>query len=69
MEFATRLEHGPTWAAIRGTKASINKILRDTANLVLDTSPALEKQCLHTADHKEAVQVFLEKRVPRFSRR
>lgn len=57
MDFATRLARGPT-RAIRGTKVSINKILRDTVNLVLDTSLALEKQCFDTADHKEAVSTI-----------
>ncbi len=68
MEFATRLANGPT-KAIRWTKASVNKILRDTANLVLDTSLALEKHCFSTADHKEAVRAFVEKREPRFTGR
>jgi len=65
MEFATRLAKGPT-KAIRWTKASVNKILRDTANLVLDTSLALEKQCFATEDHKEAIRAFVEKREPKF---
>jgi enoyl-CoA hydratase len=68
MEFATRLANGPT-KAIRWTKASVNKILRDTANLVLDTSLALEKHCFSTADHKEAIRAFVEKREPRFTGR
>ena len=65
MELAGRLANGPT-KAIRWTKVSVNKILRDTVNLVLDTSLALEKQCFATEDHKEAVKAFLEKRTPRF---
>jgi len=64
-ELAERLAHGPQ-RAIRATKASVNKILRDTANLVLDTSLALEKECFHTADHREAIAAFLAKRSPRF---
>lgn len=68
MEFATRLANGPT-KAIRWTKASVNKILRDTANLVLDTSLALEKLCFATADHQEAVRAFVEKREPKFTGR
>jgi enoyl-CoA hydratase/carnithine racemase len=66
--FAQRLAAGPT-QAIRGTKVSVNKILRDTANLVLDTSLALEKHCFSTADHKEAIQAFVEKREPKFTGR
>ena len=66
MEFATRLANGPT-KAIRWTKVSVNKILRDTANLVLDTSLALEKHCFYSEDHKEAVNAFIEKRQPKFT--
>ena len=68
MGIAGRLAGGPT-RAIRGTKVAVNKILRDTANLVLDTSLALEKQCFDTADHKEAIEAFLEKRPARFAGR
>ncbi len=67
-KLATRLANGPRHA-IRGTKASINKILRDTANLVLDTRLAVEKQYFYTDDHREAIAAFLEKRPPRFSGR
>src|SRR5207244_12224354 len=63
MTFAQRLATGPT-QAIRGTKVSVNKILRETVNLVLDTSLALEKYCLSTADHKDALQAFLDNRNP-----
>ena len=66
--FAQRLATGPT-QAIRGTKVSVNKILRETVNLVLDTSLALEKHCFSTADHQEAIQAFVEKRAPRFTGR
>jgi enoyl-CoA hydratase len=60
-----RLADGPQMA-IRATKASLNKILRDAANSVLDTSLALEKECFHSAEHRECVQAFLEKRKPSF---
>lgn len=65
LEFATRLANGPT-KAIRWTKASVNKILRDTVNSVLDTSLALEGHTFHTADHQEAKKAFVEKRTPTF---
>lgn len=64
--FAHRLANGPR-LAIRGTKVSVNKILRDTVNLVLDTSLAIEKQCFHTQDHQEAIRSFVEKRAPKFT--
>jgi enoyl-CoA hydratase len=66
MALATRLANGPT-KAIRWTKVSVNKILRDTANLVLDTSLALEKHCFYSEDHKEAIRSFVEKREPKFT--
>jgi enoyl-CoA hydratase len=62
---AVRLAAGPQMA-IRATKASVNKVLRDTVNLVLDTSLSLEKECFRSQDHREAVNAFLEKRNPRF---
>ncbi|MBI2962658.1 MAG: enoyl-CoA hydratase/isomerase family protein [Deltaproteobacteria bacterium] len=65
---AERLANGPI-QAIRGTKVSVNKILRETVNLVLDTSLALEKLCFATQDHREAVNAFLEKRAPKFTGR
>ncbi len=68
MAIATRLAAGPQ-RAIRGTKAAVNKVLRDAANLMLDTSLALERQCFATHDHKEAIDAFVEKRPPRFTGR
>lgn len=64
-ELAVRLARGPVHA-IQGTKASVNSILRDTVNLVLDKSLALERECFGTEDHREAVSAFLERRTPQF---
>ncbi|MBD9629967.1 enoyl-CoA hydratase/isomerase family protein [Pseudomonas sp. PDM19] len=61
--FAGRLAAG-SQIAIRSTKASVNKILRDTANLMLDTSLALEKECFTTQYHKDAIAAFLAKQQP-----
>ena len=55
---ATRLAKG-NLAAIRGTKSSVNKLLRDATNLVLDTSLALEKESMGSEAHREAVRRFL----------
>jgi enoyl-CoA hydratase len=63
---AERLAAGAS-IAIRATKASVNKLLRDDVNLVLDTSLAREQLCFYSADHREAVAAFLEKRRPIFS--
>ena len=68
LTLAQRLATGPT-QAMRSTKVSVNKSLRETANLVLDMSLALEKHCFATADHKEAIQAFVEKREPKFTGR
>lgn len=63
---AQRLARGPR-RAIRGTKAALNQLLRDTANIALDLSAMREKECFGTADQKEAMQAFMEKREPRFT--
>src|SRR5712691_9906257 len=68
LTFAQRLATGPT-QAIRGTKSFVNNILSETDNLVLYTSLALERHFFSTADHKEAIQAFVEKREPRFTGR
>jgi enoyl-CoA hydratase len=65
LHFATRLAKGPI-KAIKWTKYSVNKIVKEYANLVLDTSLSLEGLTFLTEDHKEAVAAFLEKRQPSF---
>lgn len=64
-EMAERLANGPTWA-IRWTKASVNKLVRERANLILDTSLAYEALTTGTEDMREAGRAFLEKRRPQF---
>lgn len=68
LEFAHRLADGPI-LAIKWTKVSVNKLLKAAANLVLDTSLALEARTFGTEDHREAVRAFVEKRPPCFSGR
>lgn len=58
---ARRLADGPQ-LAIRATKASLNKILRDTVNLNLDTSLALEKECFSSQEHRDLVAAFLARK-------
>lgn len=65
MELAQRLANGPT-RAIRWTKLSCNKRLRDEINLVLDASLAVETISMLSEDHKEAARAFVEKRAPNF---
>ena len=62
---AERLANGATWA-IRWTKASINKLIRERMNLILDTSLAYEALTVATEDHKEAARAFMEKRRPEY---
>jgi enoyl-CoA hydratase/carnithine racemase len=67
-EMAQKLADGPTWA-IRWTKASINKLVRERMNLILDSSLAFEALSSGTEDMREAARAFMEKRKPEFSGR
>jgi enoyl-CoA hydratase/carnithine racemase len=62
---AVELATGATWA-IRWTKLSVNKLLKERVNLILETSMALEQVTFETADHREATSAFAEKRKPVF---
>ncbi len=64
-EIARELADGPTWA-IRWTKLSVNKFLKQQVNLILDASIAYEMMTFHTEDHLEAAKSFIEKRKPKF---
>lgn len=50
--------------AVRWTKFSMNKILREFANLCLDTSAILEGITMNSEDVRNAAQAFLEKKQP-----
>ncbi len=63
---AQELADGPTWA-IRWTKLSINQIVKERVNHLLEASMALEQVTFATADHKEATLSFKEKRKPKFT--
>ncbi len=67
-ELARELADGAPWA-IRWTKLSVNKAIRDQFNLIMDASYALEMCTFQTEDHREAVRSFVEKRKPQFSGR
>jgi len=66
--FARRMAAGAPMA-IRWTKYSMNKLLREQVNLALDTSMFLEAATMGTEDLKEAAAAFLEKRSPKFQGR
>jgi enoyl-CoA hydratase len=62
---AEELANGPT-LAIRWTKTSVNKILRERLNLLFDTSLVLEGATLLSEDHREATAAFVERRRPTY---
>jgi enoyl-CoA hydratase len=68
MEIARRLAQGAP-LAIRWTKYSLNKILRDHVNLALDSSMFLEAATMSSEDLGEAARAFFEKRRPQFKGR
>ena len=64
-KIASELAHGPTWA-IRWTKLSINQVVKERVNHLLEASMALEQVTFETADHREATTAFKERRKPVF---
>jgi enoyl-CoA hydratase len=68
MAFAERLAKGAT-LAIRYTKVGVNLELKRLAHSLLDAAMAYEMTTFATADHREAVAAFLEKRKPNFTGR
>ena len=66
-ELAARLASGPQ-IAIQFNKRLANADIVDRVNRLLDTSLALEALTFESADHREAVKAFLEKRPAVFGR-
>lgn len=62
---ALELAHGPTWAT-RWTKLSVNQVVKDRVNRLMEASMALEQVTFGLGDHREATQAFKQKRKPRF---
>jgi enoyl-CoA hydratase len=62
---ARRLARGPQ-VAIQFNKRLANADLLEKVNRVIDTSLAMEAITFSTADHREAVRSFIEKRPPAF---
>jgi len=50
--------------AVRWTKLSVNKYIKQQLNLILDASIAYEMLSINSRDHHEAAKAFLEKRPP-----
>ena len=65
MEIARELAAMPP-LAVRWTKQSVNKWLKQQLNLVLDASIAYEMLSMNSKDHHEAAMAFIEKRKPEF---
>ena len=66
LAFATKLAKGAP-LAIRYTKQSVNKLIKNALNISFDTATALEIVTLQTEDHKEAIAAIKEKRDPQFT--
>jgi enoyl-CoA hydratase/carnithine racemase len=64
-ELATQLAGGPP-IATRFTKEGVIESLRRTIDEEFDFESRAQTMCLLTADHKEGVKAFLEKRAPVF---
>jgi enoyl-CoA hydratase/carnithine racemase len=65
MEIARELNALPP-LAVRWTKLSVNKWIKQQLNLILDASIAYEMLSINSRDHHEAAKAFLEKRPPVF---
>ena len=65
LAFAQRLAAGAP-LAVRYTKLTVNKLVKDALNVAFDASTALELLTFHSDDHREALAAIREKRPPRF---
>jgi len=66
LALAARLAAGPG-IAISASKMAINGYMRMISNLVLPLSLSLEGRSMASADHREAVAAFQEKRPPNYT--
>jgi enoyl-CoA hydratase/carnithine racemase len=64
-ELAVEIAANPIWA-VSWTKLSVNKMIKQQLNLILDSSIAYESLTMMTNDYKEAATAFAEKRKPTF---
>jgi enoyl-CoA hydratase len=68
LALAGRLAAGPA-LAISASKMAINGYMRMVSSMVLPLSLSLEGRTMASADHREAVQAFQEKRPPTYTGR
>jgi enoyl-CoA hydratase len=66
MAFAQRLAAGATMA-IKYTKMSVNKLVKDALNISFDSSMGLEMMTFFSDDHHEALAAINEGRDPHFT--
>lgn len=65
-EIVAKIAGNPRWA-VRWTKTVANIALKDLANKLMDASIAYEMMSNVTADRREAVRAFVEKRAPKLT--
>jgi enoyl-CoA hydratase len=68
MKMAERLAAGAP-LAVRYTKLSVNKLVKDALNVAFDTATAYELVTFHSEDHQAALASIREKRPPNFKGR
>ena len=68
LALANRLAAGAP-LAVRFTKMSVNKLVKDALNTAFDYSTALEMVTFESEDHREALAAIREKRKPEFKGR
>ncbi|MGE3073740.1 MAG: enoyl-CoA hydratase/isomerase family protein [Dehalococcoidia bacterium] len=66
MAIAQKLAAGAPYA-VQTSKTAVNKFIKAVSNLVLPYSLAVEEVSMRTADHREAVAAFQEKREAKFT--
>jgi enoyl-CoA hydratase/carnithine racemase len=67
-KLAERIAANPR-QALRSTKKLLREGMMSDLNSHLDKCALIQAQAHHSADHKEAVQAILEKRMPDFRRK
>jgi 2-(1,2-epoxy-1,2-dihydrophenyl)acetyl-CoA isomerase len=65
---ASQVAHGPL-TSYRYMKANVNQATHSDFRTLLDREAETHLRCGQTADHKEGVRSFLEKRAPKFTGR
>jgi len=66
LEIAGRLAAGAP-QAVSASKVAVNAYLRAVSSLVMPLCLTAEMRTMQTADHREAVRAFQEKRAPKFT--